>query len=55
MLGDEVLAGHRGPHPGPIGSRHRRAHRQGGCRIDRRDAVGDLERVGVGPADRVTN
>ena len=43
MLGSEELPGHIGPHPGPISSRQRRAGRQAGCRIDRRDAFGHLE------------
>ena len=43
MLGPEELAGHLGPHPRPISSRHRGAHRQASCRIDRRDAFRDFQ------------
>jgi hypothetical protein len=43
MLGQEELPGHLGPHPCPICSRQRRVRRQAGCRVDRRDAPGDLE------------
>jgi hypothetical protein len=43
MLGEEKLAGHLGPHPGPIGSRQPRVRRHAGCAVDRRDAFGHLE------------
>ena len=43
MLGEEELAGHLGPHPRPICSRQRRAGRQAGRRIDRREASGHFE------------
>jgi hypothetical protein len=35
--------GHRGPHSGPIGRRQGSAGGQASCRLDRRDAFGDLE------------
>jgi hypothetical protein len=43
MLGQEELASHLGPHPGPICSRQPRAHGQAGCGIDRPDVFRHLE------------
>jgi hypothetical protein len=43
ILSQEKLTGHRGPHPRPIRSRHRRARRQAGRRLDRPDASRHLE------------
>ena len=43
VLGPEKLAAHLGPHPRPISSRQRRARRQAGRRLDRRNAPGHLE------------
>src|SRR5215216_6985731 len=47
MLGQEKLTGHLRPHPGPICSRQRRAHRQTGRAVDRPDAPGHLEPKGA--------
>src|SRR5215218_7846667 len=43
MLGEEELAGHRGPHARPVFSLQRRSHRQARRGIDRRDPSGHFE------------
>jgi hypothetical protein len=43
VLGPEKLAGHLGPHSGPIRGRQRRVGRQAGRAVDHGNAPGDLE------------
>jgi hypothetical protein len=43
MLGPEELAGHLGPHPGPVCGRQRCVGGKAGCRVDRRDAFRHFE------------